>query len=457
MRNRPVVAIVGAGFSGSLLALHLLQAGPADLRILLIERAPGFGRGLAYGAHDPAHLLNVRVGNMSAWPDKPLHLQHWLACQPGCGEVGPSAFIARETYGRYLSSMLQAAVARPDGAQRLVLVHDEATRLEHRPDGLVLTFAMGHSLVVDALVLATGNPPPGPLPGVGLGELPAHLYVPDPWARRAFDGLSAASRVVLLGTGLTMVDVAMALETRGGVASVLAISRRGLTPRRHEGAPYLAGEAPAPQAATLSGLVRQVRRRAGTIGWRAAIDELRPVTQSLWRGAPLAQRRRFLRHLRPWWDVHRHRMAPETAERIEAMAGDGRLTVAARRILGVEAEGDAVAIRWRRRGGGEETARADRIVNCTGPGGDLARSSEPLLRGLVETGAVRPDALGFGLEVDGDNRVVGADGTADPRLYAVGPITRGVFWEIIAVPDIRNQVADLAVRLSRQFRAKALV
>jgi uncharacterized NAD(P)/FAD-binding protein YdhS len=450
--DRPVVAIVGAGFSGSLLALHLLDAGPPDLRILLIERAARFGRGLAYAADNPRHLLNVRVANMSAWPDRPRHLEQWLA-RRGVGEAdGPADFITRGVYGQYIASMLRAALARPDGAHRLVLVQDEATRLDRRGRRLGLTFAMGRRLEVDALVLAIGNPPPASLPGLGLEALPARLYAPDPWAAGALDDLDETARVILLGTGLTMVDVALSLEARGAGRSILAISRRGLAPRRHAGAMQVACDAAAAPTTSLSQLLRHVRARARVVGWRQAVDELRPVTQALWRGASLDQRRRFLRHLRPWWDVHRHRMAPAVADRMEAMRKDGRLTVAAGQVLAVEAAGEAALVTWRRRGeAGRRAAPADRIINCTGPGGDPARSDERLLADLIRSGAARADVLGLGLDVDGEGRLIGAAGEVDRRLHAVGPSTRGACWEIIAVPDIRNQVADLARRLGRQL------
>ena len=448
MHTRPAVAVIGAGFSGTLLALHLLQVGPPDLHIALIERTPGFGPGLAYGAQNPLHLLNVRVGNMSAWPDRPDHLRQWLAGQAGGEAVDPADFISRGTYGRYLASMLHAAVRGPQGAHRLVLVHDEAVGLERRAQGVRLTLAMGRVLDFDAAVLAIGNLPPAPLPGMGLDALPAAVYAADPWAARSLEDLEPDASVLLLGAGLTMVDVTLALEARGHRGPILALSRRGLAPHRHGGFTPIPTTAPPVVSSPLSQQLRQLRRRAGEIGWRATVDALRPATQAIWRSADIAERRRFLRHLRPWWDIHRHRMAPAVADRIERLRGEGRLTLAAGRIVRIEAEGEGATVTWRPRASTREVvSNVARIVNCTGPAGDPSRSSDPLLRGLLHSGAARADALGLGLEVDEQGRVVDAAGKADPRLYAVGPITKGAVWEIIAVPDIRNQVAELATRL----------
>lgn len=199
-------------------------------------------------------------------------------------------------------------------------------------------------------------------------------------------------------------------------------------------------------------MLRAVRRRAAEVGWWEAVDALRPSTQAIWRLADIDTRRRFLRHLRPWWDVHRHRMAPAIADRIEAMRSSGRLRVFAARIGQTAARPAGVDVTWRPRGGlALERLRVARIVNCTGAGAATSEARDPLIRALVDQGAARLDTLGLGLEVDGECRLIGRGGEADPRLYAIGPITRGSFWETNAVPDIRNQVAAVAARIGAQL------
>jgi uncharacterized NAD(P)/FAD-binding protein YdhS len=196
-------------------------------------------------------------------------------------------------------------------------------------------------------------------------------------------------------------------------------------------------------------LLRIVRRRAGEIGWREAIHELRTVTQALWSAAPLDQRRRFIRHLRPWWDVHRHRIAPAVAERIETMQREGRLAVAAGRILSAEPDGDSATMTWRRRGAqASERLRVRRIVNCSGPELDIARVADPLLVSLVVAGRIRPDPCRLGVEVDPESRALDAAGRPGETLYAIGPMTRGAFWESIAVSDIASQAEAVAKRIA---------
>ncbi|MBW6528941.1 FAD/NAD(P)-binding protein [Sphingomonas sp. RHCKR7] len=436
------VAIVGGGFSGTLLAINLVRHdGP---RATLIERRPAqVARGVAYSAAHDEHLLNVRAGNMSALPDDPDHFVRWME-RAGLGDR--TTFVPRKTYGRYLRAMLEeAAAANPE---RLTLVTGEVSALDRDADGFALTLADGARIAADVAVLALGNLPPHTPPGLDPAALPAGCYRADPWAGDIAEGLGDDDEVVLVGTGLTAVDAALLLDSAGFRGRILALSRRGLVPRPHaDGAPR-PGLSERP-GATLSALVRAVRDRAEGIGWRAAVDELRPVTQMMWGSADVATRARFLRHLRPYWDVHRHRLAPAVAGRIDALVAAGLLRFAAGKLAGAEADGGRALLRWRARGGDAvTTTRAARIVNCTGPQGDLLRSREPLIRQLLAAGMIRPDGLRIGLDVDRQSRVLSADGTIDDRLYCIGPMTRGELWEVVAVPDIRQQNWTLARRLA---------
>ncbi len=436
------VAIVGGGFSGTLLAINLLRHhGP---RATLIERHPDqLARGVAYNAAHADHLLNVRAGNMSALPDDPDHFVRWLE-RAGLGD--PATFVPRRVYGSYLREMLAEAAAAQGG--RLTLVTGEATALERSGDGIAIRVEGGRRIDADIAVLALGNLPPHTPPGLDPAVLPAGCYRGDPWAGDIAEGLAADDTVILIGSGLTAIDTALLLEAAGFGGQILAISRRGLSPRAHAATAPLPGLRERP-AGTLSQLVRSVRQRSDATGWRGAVDELRPVTQIMWGGADEVIRTRFLRHLRPYWDVHRHRLAPGVAARIDALCAAGRLHFVAGRLVAAEPAGDGATLLWRPRGADRiERTRATRIVNCTGPQGDLMRSPEPLLRQLLADGHIRPDRLRIGLDVDGQSHVIGADGTPDDRLYCIGPMTRGDLWEVVAVPDIRQQNWTLARRLA---------
>jgi uncharacterized NAD(P)/FAD-binding protein YdhS len=451
------VLIVGGGFSGTLLAINLLRHdGP---RATLVERrGTQVARGVAYSAAHPDHLLNVRAGNMSALPDEPDHFVRWLEARgleaqglEAQGHGGRTSFASRTTYGSYLRALLDDARARAPG--RLRIVEGEAAGLVAAGDGVTLTLAGGETggetVWGDTAVLAVGNLPPHDPPGLGAASLSPDNYSPDPWAADIGRGLGDDDTVVLVGTGLTAIDAALLLDAGGFRGRILALSRRGLVPHRHlDGQPPCVGVLERPSGA-VSGIVRHVRARAREAGWRDAVDELRPMTQIMWAAASRAERARFLRHARPYWDVHRHRLAPAVADRIDALVHGGRLRFAGGKPIGTEANGAGVTLRWRPRGSDAvEVTRAARIVNCTGPQGDLLRSREPLLRSLLEAGTIRPDPLRLGLEVDASSRVVGRDGIASDRLHAIGPMTRGGLWEVVAVPDIRRQAWSLARRLS---------
>jgi uncharacterized NAD(P)/FAD-binding protein YdhS len=414
------VAIVGAGYSGTIAAVELARAAPgAD--IILIEKSGRFAQGAAYGTTSPGHLLNVRARNMSALAGEPGHFAAWAA---GQGH-GADDYVPRRDYRRYLASLLDRAADVTRVTGEAIAVEEGAVRL-----------ASGELIHCDAVVIAGGNYP---------SRLPAAFgaqAIHDPWgpegAARLAEAAARGGELLLVGTGLTMVDMAVSLEEAGFSGRILAASRRGLVPRAHisPAAPPLDWQPPA----RLGALVRAVRAREP---WRASVDGLRPHSVALWQGLTEAERRRFLRHLRPWWDVHRHRIAPRVAARIEAMRASGRLDVAAARVARVEGEWVTLA----RRGGGEIRRRFDAVVNCTGPEGDIGRIGDPLIRSLLASGRARADSLGLGLDVDRDSRLAGSG--ASPALYALGPLTKGAFWEIVAVPDIRGQAAGVAQAIAR--------
>lgn len=429
-------AIVGGGFSGTLLAINLLRHGA--LKVTMVERDPGrVGRGLAYGAAQAGHILNVRAAHMSALPDQPGHFLDWLKRQ-GLGQEG--SFATRRNYGAYLRAMLDEMRGR--AADRLTILADEATGLSLHDGGVRISLRSGRQMEADIATLAPGNLPPHDLPAfMGLSE-PA--YVNDPWAAEIAKDLRMEDRVLLLGSGLTAVDCALSLDDAGFRGQILAVSRRGLLPHSHGPAAPAMPSGDRPTGST-SALVRSVRRRSAQVGWRNAVDELRPITQDMWRAASAGERGRFLRHLRPYWDVHRHRVAPQVAERLATLRAEGRLEVRAAKVVEAVPRDSQLTVQLRPRGqDAMERLAVTRAINCTGPLGDLRRVRDPLLRQLAACGDIRPDPLAIGIDVDRQCHAIAHDGSAQQRLFVVGPMTRGAHWEIVAVPDIRRQVWALA-------------
>ncbi|WP_207477060.1 FAD/NAD(P)-binding protein [Arenibaculum pallidiluteum] len=469
MTTRPRVAIVGAGFCGSLLAIHLMERCRDGVQVLLFERGHSFARGMAYSTSNPGHLLNAPAGRMSAFPDRPGHFVDWLRTLPKgfCpslpDQVGEDAFVSRRLYGAYLQHLLGEAVWRQGSRSRLDLVTDEVTALAEAPGGMSLTTAMGRTYAAEVVALAAGNLPPVPPPVEDPSFYRTPLYRNDPWAPGALDGLGSEAPVLLIGTGLSMVDALISLLDHGHRGPVHALSRRGLLPRPHT--PGLIAPRtldPRRLGGGVAGLLRLLReeaRAAEAAGgdWRSAVDALRPHLPAIWQGLPDAERRRFLRHLRPWWDVHRHRMAPGVAARVSDALARGQLRIHTGRIERYQPQEHGVAVGYRSRGGVPASIAVARVINCTGPAMDPARTEDPLLSAMLTSGLAMPGDLGLGIGTTAEGRVIGGDGGAHSNLYAVGPLTRERFWESTAVAEIRAQIVTLAGHVAERLEGRDLI
>src|SRR5512144_1772327 len=447
------IVVIGAGLSGALLAVHLLrQCRPGD-RIYLIEKRAGFGLSLAYPTTNQQNLLNVRAGNMGAFHDQPNHFVDWLRSRAPDDEPPPTAesFVSRWLYGTYVRSVLCDELWANGKGRNLFLVPDQVVALHEDPRCVSLTVGGGRCYRVDAVVLASGNQSADTSKGA---------YCATPWHPDTTTGVPRKAPVLLIGSGQTMVDTVQSLLDAGHKGAIHVLSQRGLLPHAHAPARRLdIGVADLPRTTSVARLahwlcatVRAVEARG--FEWRGVLDGLRPHVQDLWRRLPIDERRRFLRHLRPWWEIHRHRMAPSVAAKLEAAKQRGQLVVGAARIVAIEAAETSVLARVRRRGSSvSETLEVGRAINCSGPEIKHKASSDPLIRDLLARGFARPDPLGLVLEVSEQGALLNKDGVASHRLFAVGPITRGTFWEVTTVPDIRLQCVRLANHLSAAMRA----
>ncbi|WP_088348232.1 MULTISPECIES: FAD/NAD(P)-binding protein [Rhodomicrobium] len=455
MGDQKTIAVIGGGMSGLICAIHLLlKSSGGGPRVFLIEQGTAFGVGAAYSTHNVDHLLNTRAANMSPFPDRPGHFLEWLRMRPEITAASGASFVSRRLYGDYLQSLLRDAACGPDAAGRFYLVPDEAVRLEREGGGFKLHLRVGKVLPVDAVVLATGNPPPHRPNIRAEAFFDSARYIDDPWDPAAFDAVEPGDAILMLGTGLTMIDVVLTLKARGHAGPLTALSRRGLLPRRHvlqSQAAQLATPALPPHlSGALASVRRAIREAAGKgAGWQDVMDTLRPVTSAYWRDLPLSAKRRFLRHLRPWWGAHRHRLAPQVADRLEALIRDRSLAVRRGRLIEINLDersgGPPVSAAWETpRGKRLHGMKVHHVVNCTGPGGDPTLSRSELLRGLIASGLARPDHLRLGLDVDAGGRLIARDGAVADTLFALGPPTRGMFWESTAVPDIRDYAEAVA-------------
>lgn len=439
------VVVVGAGAGGTLVATHLVTALSSRFRVELVDPAPSTGRGQAYSTTDERHLLNVPASGMSAFPRDPEHFLRWLRTHHD-PKFQPHDFAPRAVFGRYVESLLRTATEFPGNA-RLVRRHAEVADVTRAGDGFVVELSDGERLEARAVVLATGSRP-------GTGWAPPELaadprLVADPWTQ----AIPEVGDVLMLGSGLTMVDLAISADRPGRTIHV--VSRTDAVPRPH----VLPTTPPVPPPPGItrtqdldtlrSTLATHVEQTVASTGdWRAAVDGLRPVTAQLWRGLSEADKRRFIAEDARSWDVHRHRMAPATARRLDAVAAAGRLVRHRGTLAAVRADRSALHVTL----DDGTTLRVAAVVNCTGPVGSIA--ADPLLTRLAQTGLVRPGPAGLGIDTADDGRILGTLPDTLPFL-AVGSLRRGNLWESTAMPEIREQAYDVARIVARSLHGEA--
>jgi uncharacterized NAD(P)/FAD-binding protein YdhS len=443
------VAIVGGGASGTLLAIALLRRAPDGFRLLLVDRGGDFARGIAYRTEEPSHILNVTAERMSALADEEGHFLAWLRRRDP--SAGPDTYAVRHLYGDYLGEVLSESQTFAPG---VVLERRQADVRDVVTDGygLLLRFDAGPEVRARRAVLALGNPPPAPLP---VAE-DAHGRVrQSPWPREA-DWPAREASVLLVGAGLTAVDWVLALTAHGHQGRLHLLSRHGLLPKAHVSPAEKPLQLPHLPRGRIRPLVRALRQAALEANgrWRPAVDAVRPLAEDLWRSMGDAERRRFARHVRTQWETHRHRLAPEAAVRLDALRASGQLQVHGGRLLALRAAGSGVEAQFRPRGfTAEERLLVDVAVNCTGPEGHAVHP-DALVSALLTRGLVRPGPLSLGLSSDAEGALLDAAGESHGRLFTLGPVRRGNHWESTAVPDIRQQAAALAKRLTGDGRGR---
>jgi uncharacterized NAD(P)/FAD-binding protein YdhS len=444
---RRTIAIVGGGASGVILAAHLMRVSGGQARVSLVERSPRIGRGMAYSTELPEHRLNVAANRMSAFPEDPLHFWGWYRSRNPEAADEPARFLPRRDYGRYLGDVFAAAVDTASGSGGLVRIEAECVSIAQVSGGLDLRLSNGTSLAAQIGVLATGHDPE-PHPDRVFAS--AGPNVPP---------IDIDRRVVILGSGLSMIDAWLTLQARGHRGEIVAVSRRGLLPLPHgeHRNPIRLDRADIPFGTELSYFVRwfsdliDAREAAGG-DWRDVIDGIRPFNQQIWRDWPISAKRRFLAHAKAWWDVHRHRIAPDIHARAHEAIENGRLRLISGKVMDTEDHVDGtIDLVVRLRHSGDRIVLQDvSVLDCTGIVRDPETGSNPLISSLITAGMARTDPLRIGLDVTSDCSIVNVRGEPSDRLFAVGPLTRGTFFEIDAVPEIREQCRRLAMRLAGQ-------
>ncbi len=430
------IAIIGAGFSGSLTALNILrQPSPSgDLRVVLIDPRGLFGPGLAYSTPSPRFKLNVRAKAMGAFPQEPEGFLHWL--QRNDPTVSGESFISRQQYGLYLQELVSEAVQREP--QRLILKTDEVVEVTQRPDGssFTLVLASGEQLDAAAIVLAIGN-----ILRRGVGGVGTEGALRAPFNPESYQDLKELHELFILGSSLTAVDVIMESEGRGFRGHYSVVSRNGRFPLPHQDPASLPSASLPPSwenpgtALVLLKTIREASRACGSS--QPVFDAMRPKIQQMWTNLSASARRAFLRHLRPFWEIHRHRIPNEHFQTIRGLQAAGRLTIRAGKVSEIAAHEAVIKLRGCR--AEFEQLRFDAGFMCAGPEGDIRRIDHPLLASLVAQHLIRPGQLAIGLDTSGV--------PYRPNFAVVGPLQKEMLWEITAVRELRERAQQAAASI----------
>lgn len=457
------VAVIGGGAAAAFVITELLEHGvgmPAELHWYSGRR--GGSRGVAYGTPVDEHLLNVRATAMGLNSPEPTEFLDFARQQLPQARGGD--FLPRRLYGDYLearvSRAFEGASFRGIRASRLRSEIEQITPAAE--GGYLLTDASGYPSHADIVVVATGALPSRALPQVDPALIAAGRYVLDPWQWLSANTLpfEKLRKVLIVGSGLSAVDLALSVTERWPQVRVTLLSRRGRLPAAH------ARDAQLP-ADGLAELIADLQRRpelnrwtrlvreacAETDDWRSVVDGLRHATPRLWQALDTSDQRRFLRHLRSYWDMSRHRMPPQVARRVVELQADQRLEARAGRVLAVSAgRHDRPVLNWTEGPAHDRprTSHFDLVLQAVGMDTDARATSHGLVRSLQQQGLATPDPLGLGLQVDADGRLAPTQ-----RIWTLGALCRGRDWESTAIPEIRQQARRIAVQLFRELARDA--
>lgn len=447
------IVIIGGGFTGTALAIHLGRLGKAGLKVTVIEPREQLAQGVAYSTNDPAHRINVPAMRMQLAGDEEGAFERWYRASPAF-QADPAAqwldgniYPQRGQFARWVADQFRQTVRHTS-----VVLNHVCDRAVAMHNGEVIT-ASGRRYQADEVVLAISHPPPA-LPSLLSSLRHDPRIIADPWRRDALAGVGVNDRLAIIGLGLTMADVVASLNRQGFRGDIIAFSRRGQLPRPNLSGSYAprALEYQRPQQATARSWLRRIRDEvalAETVNqpWQLIIDDIRLHGQQIWQQLSLNEQRRFLRHLRPWWDVHRYRIAPQVSAVLGELQAGETLQVLAARLKAVEVLSDSVTLTLQSRAGKTLTVEADKLVVTTGPAHGALLSSDTLLRQLTSEGVIQPDPLALGIHVNAQSQVLNRQGDANPHLYVVGPAARARFGELMGLP----QVAEHAESLARQL------
>jgi uncharacterized NAD(P)/FAD-binding protein YdhS len=462
MTSTTIIAIIGGGLSGTLTAIHLLNNALNGTTIYLIEQDRyRMNRGMAYSSQLAFQPLNVPAAAMSLFPDEPSDFYNWLIIHQHRYKgqlkqtVSPKDFIPRSIFGDYLKERLHEADSRAAEGVKFVKVYDEATSVKQKGNRYEIAFSSNEALNADKVVLAFGNFPPGHLPIPNGAFYKSSRYVASPWSAKGLSNLPAEAPVLLIGSSLTMVDLVGSLQAQGHKGKIYVVSRHGLLPQPFdtETRPYPKLSIPLNGPLSALGIFKLVRSEikvaeANGYTWRSVLDAMRDDIPAIWQAFSYEEKKRFLRHIRPYWETHRHRMPAASAGLLQTLQAQGQLDIIAASIVDMQDTGAAatVSIRKRKQAALEQIT-VDRVINCTGPQSDYTQVHIPVVKQLVADGLIQPDRLRLGLQTSTEGTLMNKLNKPVEGLFTLGPPCKAGLYESTALREIRLQASALAHEL----------
>ncbi|HEY8271599.1 MAG TPA: FAD/NAD(P)-binding protein [Pseudobdellovibrionaceae bacterium] len=441
------VVIIGGGLSGVLVSLELARL-PQGPEVTLIEKNPEhLGRGVAYDSHFTHQPLNVIAGGMSLFPDKPMDFVEWLKknhfkYKHLVEQVSSQEFIPRKIFGDYVLENLQRVQRQAGG--RLQIRIGEAISIVDFGERKKVILHSGHELLADQVILALGNFPPGDLfPEEDSLQKNPHYYA-NPWSDKVYSHIEGNENLLLVGAGLTAVDIVLGLILRKFKGKVTLLSRRGRWPLSHDLShpvfQFAEPEIQHPRKMLL--WLRQLIRKNPQVPWPSVMDGLRPFTKKIWIKWSIDEKKYFLKRLKPYWEIARHRIPTKSIFQLKEMKNLGQLELKKGCLLNVQAAENGIEVVYRSQN--KECRQIfQKVINCTGPELNYRKVHCPLIHDLLKRGKIKTDELGLGLECTPEGQILNVQGKIEQGFWCIGPMRKAVLWETTALCELREQASEL--------------
>lgn len=452
----PVIAIIGGGFSGAATVIHLCNKVRQPTKILFFNDGYPLAKGIAYSSNNNYHVLNVAAGKMSLFNNDPLHFANWARSNAVefANEETELKFLPRYVFGNYVQVIYSEALKKSKDCS-VEEINERVIDVQHEQNTYSLTTKGGKKFSAEKILYAAGNFIPEIPKSVSNELIQTKRYFSNPWTEEATNGLKDKEDVLILGTGLTMVDTILSLLEKNYKGNIIAASTFGFFPlphRRYEPYSDILIELKRPYSINqifdvFRKHVKEARKR--NLFGAAVVDALRPFTQDIWLQLDLTEKKRFINHVRHTWGLARHRLPVEVYERMVPLLESGKLKILAGRIKESKITDGLVEVMiTERKSQIPVFMKVQRIINCTGPQTDITKIDDELMQNLLKKNLIEPDELKLGIRATAYGNVI-TENKISTSFFTIGPTLRGVLWESTAVPEIRVQAERVAGLLLR--------